>query len=229
MRECIIIILFLSLQSSICLAQEATSNSIQGIWINQRYAKLLETSFSPKAAFSVSEFSSIHIDHNRIVLFPSYHETIEYMIESYSKKSGKFLLKNCELIDSMNINSGKLTISFHDRDQMIQSSFFKLPAKFKTENEFFNSLFLVGKYKDKENRIYIFENDTVDWNGSRKKYKVFFDYVEFFPMSTLCIIDNAGRCTTGYGFVTNGSMLQLYEYDNDYKTIKKLSLDLLKE
>ena len=54
------------------------------------------------------------------------------------------------------------------------------------------------------------------------------DFIEFEPLDVVCEANEQGICQTMYGFAANGSVLQLYEYNDDTKQIGKRLFELTK-
>jgi len=225
----IIIILFVSIAGVGLYEKPANAETIEGIWIDQNYLMVLKNSLSPKAASSASETPSITIDKDRIFLSLHFHESEEYQIKTYEEKTGKIILKDNGLIDSVVLSAGNLIVNYKINNESITAKFIKLPSNVIDEEQYLSQIVLSGRYRDKDNNEYVFQNGNVIWNGKAMKYFILFDYVEFMPLSSICVTDNTGKNKVWYGFVTNGRMLQLYEYDDDAKKIIKLILDLEKE
>jgi hypothetical protein len=208
----------------------ANAETIEGIWVDQNYLMVLQNSLSPKAASSASEIPTITIEGDRIFLSLHFHESAEYQIKAYEEKNGKIILNDNEsFINSIILTSGNLIVNYQMNNQILTATFIKLPSSVNDEEQYLSQIVVSGRYRDKDNKEYVFQNGNMIWNGKTMKYFILFDYVEFIPLSTMCISDKNDKNRVWYGFVTNGVMLQIYKYDDDAKKIIKLILDLEKE
>jgi hypothetical protein len=218
--------------------REQTS-PLSGIWMDQLYKTLLQNSFSPKAAHAAAEIPVIEIDEENRTLTAVYrfHEVGKYAIRNISRVSGRIMLndENKEF-HSVTFSDDRLFVRYNSifEGDPVEARFVRiLPLSDDTDKAvevYAASVVLDGIYKGDEGKTYAFHSPVVDWNEEVFRYVVWIDFVMFTPMDVLCLIrDDDKRCAETYGFATNGSLLQLYEYDLDTNRTGKLVLELVKQ
>lgn len=216
-----------------------SSQSLQGIWMNDAYLRVLKRSFSPKAASAVTEFPVLTIDAatRTIAVVVNFHEGLQCEIAGADAASGHINLHSeCVSggIKSIRSEEGKLHLEYEASDgSIISTQYSRISSETHDVDgvveSFVAQVVLAGDYHDPDGKRYVFTARGASWNGRPFKYRIFLDYIEFDPLDVLCEIDEKGACGTFYGFATNRGVLQIYRYDVDSKEIGGLLHYLLSD
>jgi len=209
----------------------------QGIWCDEAYLRVLKNSNSPKAAFAASQIPALRVNmaQKTIGVVYQFHEMPEFGIQDVEASGVVTLAEPPAEIKSLIFleNENKIRLEYADyQGEVITATFVKVASDIEdvqqTLDAYLTTLVISGDYKDDAGNVYRFDGQNADWNGKAFKYAVLFDFVEFMPIDMLCETGENGICQTMYGFAARGSVLQIYEYNDDIKRIGKHLLELLK-
>jgi len=215
-----------------------TGFPIEGTWLNESYIRALQNSNSPKAASVVAEISIIEIDKNikTIIIGYNFHEAISYTIENIDRLSGNFkLAEETYSIKSITYADNRIRVCYETYDNRVVSAEFSQISPFRNQDmevvyPYVAQIVLSGEYSDAKDRVYTFGPRIMNWDGQSYEYVIQLDYIEFTPIDVICAKkEGSDEPCKEYGFVTNGALLDIYEYDYDNKTIGKLVLALVKK
>lgn len=229
---CMGIALFFVLFQSLAIAADW-----QGIWCDETYLRVLKNSNSPKAAFAASQIPALRVDmqHNMIGMTFQFHEMPEFAIQGVDASGVVTLAEPPADMTSLVFleNENKIRLEYADyQGETITTTFTKVASDItdfqQTLDAYLTALVISGEYKDDAGNVYRFDGQNADWNGKKFQYSILFDFVEFMPIDMLCETGENGLCQTMYGFAARGSVLQIYEYNDDIKQIGKHLLELLK-
>lgn len=209
----------------------------QGVWCDETYLRVLKNSSSPKAAFAAAQIPALLVDMAQKTVGMSYqfHEMPVFSIQNIDASGAVTLaepsleMKSLVFLEKEN----KIRLEYTDyHDESITATFIKVFPDIEDFQQkldvYLTGLIISGEYKDEAENIYRFDGQNADWNGKAFRYAVLFDFVEFMPIDMLCETGENGICQTMYGFAARGSVLQIYEYNDDIKQIGKHLLELLK-
>ena len=229
---CMWIAVFFGLFQSFALAADW-----QGIWCDEAYLRVLKNSNSPKAAFAASQIPALVVDMTQKTVGMSYqfHEMPEFTTQEIDASGVVTLAEPPAEIKSLVFleNENKIRLEYADyQGESITATFVKVASDIEdvqqTLDAYLTALVISGDYKDDAGNVYRFDGQNADWNGKAFQYAVLFDFVEFMPIDMLCETGENGICQTMYGFAARGSVLQIYEYNDDIKRIGKHLFELLK-
>ncbi len=209
----------------------------QGIWCDETYLRVLKNSNSPKAAFAAAQIPALRVDmaQKTIGMVYQFHEMPEFAITSVDASGLVTLAEPQSDIKSLVFleKENKIRLEYTDYEgEAITATFTKVAPDIEdfqqTLDAYLTGLVISGEYKDDAGNVYRFDGQNADWNGKQFRYSILLDFVEFMPIDMLCETDKDGICQTMYGFAARGSVLQIYEYNDDIKRIGKHLHELVK-
>ncbi len=215
----------------------ASAADWQGIWCDEAYLRVLKNSNSPKAAFAASQIPALIVDmaQKTVGMVYQFHEMPEFAITSVDASGLVTLVEPQSDIKSLVFleNDNKIRLEYADyQGEAITATFVKIASDIsdfhQTLDAYLTGLVISGEYKDEAGNVYRFDGQNADWNGKQFQYSLLFDFVEFMPIDMLCETGENGICQTMYGFAARGSVLQIYEYNDEIKRIGKLLFELMK-
>ncbi|MGB7566989.1 MAG: hypothetical protein WBM07_03955 [Chitinivibrionales bacterium] len=213
------------------------STNLNGIWVDSIYLSRLKATLSPRTAFlPLPELVAIQLNSSikNLQFSLNFHEGLD---ANYDKIDKKGLLSPSDRwpnsIKTIAMQNSKLIVISIDSTVNSKQIFEKVTNDtgntYRIFSKIIGSLTIRGKYRDSLDHKYIFKNEFVEWNGKIRKYFIEADYVEFTPLDVICFEDSAGRCNESYGYITNGNLFQMYEYNDYTKRIGKLYIELFKD
>lgn len=217
----------------------ASAADWQGIWCDDAYLRALKNSNSPKAAFAASQIPALRVDMGQktVGMLYQFHEMPEFTIQSVDASGVVTLAEPPAEIKSLVFleNENKIRLEYADyQGEAITATFTKAASDSDSENfqqtldAYLTALVISGEYKDDAGQVYRFDGQNADWNGKKFQYSIVFDFIEFMPIDMLCETGENGICQTMYAFAARGSVLQIYEYNDDIKRIGTHLFELLK-
>ena len=215
----------------------ASAADWQGIWCDEAYLRTLRTSYSPKAAFAASHIPMLLVDMAQKTVGVSYHmhEMPVFTISSVDASGAVALAEQPQDILSLTFleKDNKIRLEYTDGQLgKITATFINISPEIdrfeQTFGAYMNAIVLAGDYQDEAGNPYHFDTQNADWNGNQFRYAMMLDFIEFEPLDVVCEANEQGICQTMYGFAANGSVLQLYEYNDDTKQIGKRLFELTK-
>jgi hypothetical protein len=212
--------------------------ALDGIWMDESYRRVLQTSLSPKAASSITDIPVLRIDKDKKTLTVSYsfHEEDYCAIKHISNGTGNIALETPDhTLKAVSVVDERIVAEYESYDKrLVSAGFVKISPPIDAIEDavhpYVAQVVLAGDYRDDQGRLYSFGPRTLNWAGQSYEYGIWVDFVLFTPMDVIAMKkEGTDEDYKTYGFATNGVILQLYEYDDDTKRIGNLVLELRKE